>query len=242
MGGALRLGLTVSGSLKRELEQTGLSLQDASNAAVIRQTDETKGAMRVQIAQRLSTRAANALRSKRFVNSSAAGQGDVAGYIYSGWWRKSRRGGEDIDMFKAFEDGAVIAPARGQALALPLPAAYDVVGGRSGNKRPTPLSVEAALDTDLFVIKRPGRTAILAARDVGVRRTGRGRTRIVGKRFRNKKGGLSIRRVAPVIVPMFVLLRNARLPKRLDFSRIQAEGESGLAEKLLVEIARREPS
>ena len=242
MGGALRLNLRVSGSMKRELEQAGLSLQDAGNAAVIRQTDETKGAMRVQVAQRLSPRAANAIRSKRFANPSAAGQGDVAGYIYSGWWRKNRRGGDDIDMFKAFEDGAVITPARGQALAIPLPAAYDVVGGRTGSKRPTPLSVEAALDTDLFIIKRPGRPAILAARDVGVRQTARGRTRIVSRRFRNKKGGLSARRVAPVVVPMFLLLRNTRLPKRLDFGQIRQDGEQGLAEKLLVELARREPN
>lgn len=237
----MRLSFKVSGNLKRELEKSGLVLQDAANAAVLRQTDETKGAMRVQIAQRLSARSANALRSRQFVNSSSVGQGDVAGFIFSGWWRKSRRGGEEIDMFKAFEDGAVIAPARGQALAIPLPAAYDVVGGRTGSKRPTPLSVETALDTDLFVIKRPGKAAILAARDVSVRRTGRGRTRIGARRFRNKKGGLSVRRVAPVVVPLFVLLRNTRLPKRLDFSQIQQDGERGLGEKLLVEIARREP-
>lgn len=220
------------------MEQAGLSLQDAGNAAVIRQTDETKGAMRVQVAQRLSSRAANAIRSKRYVNSSTAGQGDVAGFIFSAWWRKGRRTGEEIDMFQAFEDGAVIAPARGQALAIPLPAAYDAVGGR---KRPTPLAVEAALDTDLFVIKRPGRPALLAARDVSVRRTGRGRAKIVARRYRGKGGALKIRRAPPVVVPMFVLLRNTRLPKRLDFASIRQDGESGLAEKLLVELARREP-
>lgn len=236
----MRLSFKVSGNLKRELEKSGLALQDAANAAVLRQTDETKGAMRVQIAQRLSARSANALRSRQFVNSSSVGQGDVAGFIFSGWWRKSRRGGEDIDMFKAFEDGAVIAPARGQALAIPLPAAYDVVGGRSGSKRPTPLSVEAALDTDLFVIKRPGKAAILAAK--AIRRTAkRGASRFVAKRYRNKKGALSVRRAAAEIIPLFVLLRNTRLPKRLDFSQIQQDGERGLGEKLLVEIARREP-
>lgn len=242
----MRLGLSVSGSLKRELEQAGLSLQDAGNAAVVRQTDETKGAMRVQIASRLSTRAANALRSRRYVDPTATGHGEVAGYIYSGWWRKNRRGGDDIDMFKAFEDGAVIAPARGQALAIPLPAAYAVVG--RGKKRPTPKAIEVALNVKLFPLKtRRGNTLLAITPQSGaVAISGRSSkirpVRYVKntreRSFPTTRRGAAVR----VPIPMFLLLRNTRLPKRLDFAPIHEQGERGLAEKLLVELARREPT
>lgn len=219
----------------------GLTIQDAANAAVVRQTDETKGEMRVQIAQRLSPRAANALRSKRFTNPTpGGGEGDVVGFIHSAWFRRSRSTGEQIDMFRSFETGAVIRPTRGKFLAIPLPAAYTVagIGGRRG-KRPTPEAVETALDQDLFVIQRGGRPAILAAKNVAF---GRGRgAKIRAPRARNARGGFSQRRTANAIVPLFVLLKNSRLPKRLDFAQTRDGAQRGLADKFTVELARREP-
>ncbi len=226
---------TEGASLSRQMATLGSDIQDAANQAVERQTAETLGRMRGHIAQRLSTRAANALRSHKYVNTASALSpvGSVAGYIHSGWWRKPRGGGEDIDMFAAFERGDVVRPQRGQFLAIPLPQAYAVAG--RGKKAPTPRLVEAALDTKLFVLKRSGKPALLCARGVA---TGGGGKRAVIRagQFRNRKGGISKRRTSGAVIPMFVLLRNTRLPRRLSFEPIRAEAEQRLAEKVIVAL------
>lgn len=239
----MKLALRTSGSLRRHLAAEGLVLEDAANAAVVRQTEQTKGAMRVQIAARLSPRAANALRSRLYLDQGKGGQGTVGGYIFSAWWRKDRRGGAAIDLFWAYANGAVIRPAKGEALALPLPAAYAVVGlprGARGQRRaPTPVEVEAALDTDLFVLRRPGRPSLLCASNVNVTQRAHGSLRAA--RYRNRQGGFARRRRSDAIVPLFVLLKNTHLPRRLDFDSITADAEQGLEDKFLVELARRSP-
>lgn len=227
--------------LAQHMAALGPQMQDAGNRAVERQTKETLFEMRGEVTRGLSARAANALRSRLYPNPSQ----DVGGFVFSAWRRKPRSGGQDIDMFAAYERGDVIRPVRGKYLAIPLPAAYSVVGlprgirtsGGFRKKRPTPVEVEAALDTDLFVISKPGRQPVLAARGVSV--AGGKSSKIRAARFRNKRGGLSRRRRTDAVIPMFVLLRNARLPKRLDFSRVEEAGATGLANKIEIELAAR---
>jgi hypothetical protein len=243
----LRLNVSVSGKLRDVLAQKGIALQDAGNAAVVRQTDETKGEMRVQIAQRLSPRAANALTSKRIVNPPAGGQaeGEVVGYIHSRWFRRSKATGQNVDLFAAFERGDVIRPVRGKFLAVPLPAAYSVAG--IGRKRPTPVGVETALGVKLFQFtSKRGNRFLAITPDSGAVTLGRGRrAKIKPVRFIKTAGGRSFptsRRGAVVRapIPMFLLLRNSKLPKRLDFAATRAKSATRLGEKLLVELARRE--
>ena len=62
-----------------------------------------------------------------------------------------RRGGPDIDMFKAFETGAVITPVKGKNLAIPLPAAYTVVG-RGKEAGQLRKAIEVALNIKLFTL------------------------------------------------------------------------------------------
>jgi hypothetical protein len=236
--------------MKRHMQEVGTSLQDAGNAAVVRQTNETKGQMRVQLGQRLGRkgRAANAIRSRFYLNASGA-QADTVGYIHSAWWRKSRRGGPDIDMFKAFETGAVIMPVKGKNLAIPLPAAYAVLGRNA--KPAKPEQVEIALNVKLFVLRaKSGRRFLALTPDSGKVAIGRN-TRGIGKikpvRFIKKTKERSFpttRRGAKVQKPilMFLLLKNARLPKRLDFAPTKEAANQGLAEKMIVEVARREPN
>jgi len=245
----VRVNLNVTGSMKQHMREIGTSLQDAGNAAVVRQTDETKGQMRVQIGQRLGRkgRAANALRSRLYLNAGGP-QADTVGYIHSAWWRKSARGGPDIDMFRAFETGMIITPARAKNLAIPLPAAYTVVG--RGRKKPTPEMIQVALNIKLFTLTaRSGRRFLAITPNSGQVALGRGqRGQIKPVRFIKKtKEGRSFpttRRGHAVTKPilMFLLLKNARLPKRLDFTAIKAAKDQGLEDKLIVEIARREPS
>ena len=246
----MRLSLTVTGSMKRYMQEAGTSLQDAGNAAVVRQTNETKGTMRVQIGQRLGRkgRAANAIRSRFYLNASGP-QADTVGYIHSAWWRKSRRGGPDIDMFRAFETGAVITPAKGKNLAIPLPSAYAVVG--RGRKKPTPEIVQVALNIKLFVLTAHSGRKFLAitpsSGQVAISRNKYGTGKIKSVRFIKKTKERSFpttRRGAKVQKPilMFLLLKNARLPKRLDFAPTKEAANQGLAKKMIVEVARREPN
>lgn len=238
----MKLALRTTGSLRRHLEAEGLVLEDAANAAVVRQTDETKGAMRVQIEARLSRRASFALRSKLYLDQGKGGQGTVGGYIFSAWWRKDRRGGANIDLFWAYENGAVVSSAGHQALAIPLPAAYAVAGlapdARGRVRAPKPVDVEAALNADLFVLQRPGQYALLCAKGISTASRGK-RGKLRAATYTNKRGLAARRRVDDSVIPMFVLLKNTRLPRRLDFSSIVAAAEQGLEDKFLVELARR---
>lgn len=241
----MKLSLRVTGNLRRQLQADGLAIEDAGNAAVVRQTDQTKGGMRVQIAGRLSARAANALRSRldRF-QSSTGGQGNVVGFIHSAWWRKDRKTGDNIDMFWAFEHGAVISGVNRGHLAIPLPAAYAVAG--RGRKRPTPEGIAAVLGIKLFALtSKRGNRFLAITPESGPVAIGRGRRgSLLPARYIKTQGDRSFpttRRAAAVKqpIPLFLLLKNVRLPKRLDFDSIVQTGGQGLDDKFQVELARR---
>lgn len=236
----MRITVTLDGDQRQMMATLGAQILDGSNRATERQTKETLQSMRTEITRGLSARAANAFRNRWIFNQLQGGGNQVVGFLYSGWRKRPRSGGQDVDMFQAFEDGAIIRPVRGKYLAIALPAAYAVVGAKGGRgEKPTPYSVEKALGSGakLFPIQRPGHPPILAARDVAIG-TGR-RARIRGARGVSKKGAVIRRRTSSAIVPMFVLLRNVRLPKRVDFSRIEDEGAAGLENKLITELAGR---
>lgn len=223
----------------------GSDLQEAANAAVRAQTAETVGAMRVHISQRLSQRSANTITSKVYENEAdgpKGAAGSVGGWIYSRWWRRPRNG-EQVDLLAAFERGDVVQPVRGRGLAIALPQAYAVAGASrlGGRKRqnPTPATVEQALGVKLFLLRRPGKLALLCATGVATDSRGK-RGKIRAASYVNKKGLTARRRTRDAVIPMFVLLKNMRLPKRLDFAPIVQEGENRLAEKLLIELARRD--
>lgn len=230
-------------ALQGQLEALGSAVQDAANRAVERQTGETVGAIRTQIAGRLSARASGTIASRLYLNRGGENgpHGSVGGWIHSRWWRRPAGGGEQIDLLAAFARGGVILPRHGDALACPLPAAYNVLGLAAGYRRSrkpvTPQAVETALDQDLFLVGRPGRPGLLCARGVAI--SGRGTIRAA--RFRGRGIDLRRRRTSDAVVPMFVLLRTTTLPKRLDFAQIRAAIPDGLAEKFVVELAARVP-
>ncbi|MFZ1425853.1 MAG: DUF6441 family protein [Geminicoccaceae bacterium] len=232
-------------ALRQLFNQAGADLQDAANAAVVRQTEETRDQMRLQIAQRLGNRTANTLTSRTYINTADGPKGpagSVGGFIFSRWWRRPVRGGDQIDLLAAFERGDAITP-RGGGLAIPTPQAYLVVGASRGGgvkrRPPTPAAVEAALGIKLFVLKRSGgQLALLCAKGVStVNRGARGKIRAAT--YTNRKGLSARRRQSEAVIPMFVLLKNSRLPRRLNFSSIETVAETALAEKLLIELAKR---
>lgn len=242
----MNLEVKITGAdLHAAFGKIGADLQTAANAAVRAQTSETLGRMRVHISQRLSERSANTITSKVYENEAAGPKGDagsVGGWIFSRWWRRPRSG-EQVDLLAAFERGDEVKPVRGRGLAIALPQAFAVAGASrlGGRKRqnPTPASVEQALGVKLFLLRRPGKLALLCATGVSTDSRGK-RGKLRGASYVNKRGLAARRRTSDRVIPMFVLLKNMRLPKRLDFAPIVEEGETRLAEKLLVELARRD--
>lgn len=233
----MKLEVTVDTTPLKEIGELGTPLRDAADAAVERQTRETQGEMRVEIARRLGSRAANALRSRLYLGR----QQEVVGFIHSKWWRK-RADGELIDMFAAFERGAEITGSRGQNIAIPLPAAFNILGlsatrgsGRSRQKAVTIQAVERKLGARLFVIKRHGRFDLACARVGWLSALGGIASRSRRKLARPATIGPASNR----LLPLFVLTRSTRLPKRLDFSAVLSRADTKLTEKFIVELARR---
>ena len=235
----MKLEVTVDTTPLKEIGELGSPLRDAADAAVERQTEETKGQMRVEIARRLGSRAANALRSRLYLGR----QQEVVGFIHSKWWKK-RADGELIDMFAAFERGAEITGSRGQNIAIPLAAAYNILGmsatrgsGRSRQKAVTPEAVERRLGAKLFVLRRRGRLDLLCARAGWLGALSAG----VASRSRRKRGRPStVGTAANSPITCFALTKTNRLPKRLEFGPILQRADARLVEKFVVELARRD--
>ena len=115
---------------------------------------------------------ANTITARYFDNETdgpKGAAGSVGGWIYSRWWRRPRSG-EQVDLLAAFERGDEVKPVRGRGLAIALPQAYAVVGvSRLGGRKrqnPTPATVEQALGVKLFLLRRPGKLALLCATGV----------------------------------------------------------------------------
>lgn len=107
----------------------------------------------------------------------------------------------------AHSTGVVIKAAGGRYLAIPTDAVPRRRGGRGGGDRMSPAEVETAFNQDLHLIKTKAGKLLLVIRAI---------------RSKSRRGfrAATPRRVAQgreqLIVPMFVLIPQARLRKRFD--------------------------
>ncbi len=106
----------------------------------------------------------------------------------------------------AHDRGVMIRSKKGLWLAIPLPAA----GKAPGAKRMTPREWQIRNGVELRYVYRPGRSHLLVA-DVA-RLTKRGLARRNRRRRRKKDGILT----GETTVPIFALVPQVKLPKRLD--------------------------
>lgn len=219
------------GKLEAYLTQQAEATADAADAAVRFTTEETKKLGRVQVGAALSPRAANTLTSRFYLGSREGGRQGVAGYVHGRWFRRSAAG-RRTDILAEYETGATITPKRGTALAIPLRGA-----GRFGlsaldrRTRVTPASFERQTGLELRLVQRPGKNPILVT-------DGTRAPRILNSRgdfVKRKKGS----RYA-AWVPVFVLVRQSRLPKRLDFTQLRRKAGDDLARRVLIEMGKRD--
>lgn len=106
----------------------------------------------------------------------------------------------------AFDRGVTIRSNNGFYLAVPLPAA----GARGGRRPLTPGMWEARTGVRLRFVYRRGRASLLVADEVRLSSTGRAAVR------RSRRIGPAQR--GATTVPVFVLLPQVRLKKRLDLA------------------------
>ena len=211
-----------------QMVRDALALQAGTAAAIRRQTTETKGLMRADVASSLGGRAAMTVYSQVGPDKriGVGEDGSVIGVVSSRWWAK--RGGRWVNVLDGFETGMTIRPTKGRYLAIPLPAA----GKARDGGRITPEEWEERHNQDLILVQRPGRPALLVARASRIGSSGLAVTSV----RRTKKGRSVANRV---MVPLFVLVGSTRLPKRLNARRIRETTDQGLILKIVEEARRR---
>lgn len=135
----------------------------------------------------------------------------------------------------AYDQGGIIQAKRGRYLAVPLPQAQRLIGIEKTKYRITPRLLEEWLGIKLIMIERPGRHPLLVARGVrlsgggriGDRRGGGGKIKKLSTLKATKNMGERSSLRGMVDVPMFVLIRQVSLRKRLDVEALARRwGES----------------
>ncbi|MFN4201875.1 MAG: DUF6441 family protein [Tabrizicola sp.] len=166
-------------------------------AAIGATGDALKAGWRAQIVSAgLGQRLANTIRERLYPGRPSLGAASLV-------WTKAP------DIVDAHDRGALIRSGNGFWLAIPLPAA----GSLPGNARMTPLAFERRTGLRLRFVYRRGRPSLLVAE---------GRVSAAGRavRSRSKTGR------GAATVPVFVLLPQVKLAKRLDVERLaRAAGE-----------------
>ena len=135
------------------------------------------------------------------VRSASYPKGDVSMNAAALVWTKAPK------IVAAHNEGALIQSREGFWLAIPLPAAGRARGGR----KTTPLDFERRTGLRLRFVYRPGGTGLLVADDARTTKKA-GLARRNGGKRRKKDGILT----GAQTVPVFVLVPQARLKKKLD--------------------------
>lgn len=197
----MRIGITADGDLPA-IYRTEITKGKAAFTSAIRDAStELKTRWRAQI------RAANMGRKlPNTIRSDAWPKGTISFRAAGKVWTTAP------EIIGAHDQGTVIRSADGFWLAIPLPAA----GRGRGGRRLTPLTWERQNNMPLRFVFRPGKPAILVADDARLRVGKRTSGRAARKGGRRRKDGIL---TGAQTIPIFVLVPQVRLRKRLDLDR-----------------------
>jgi hypothetical protein len=194
---SLRVQLALEGNLAAFTKEVSAKLSFAIKVAAVSFATDLKLELRDDTrAGGLGDRVANAWQQKEYDNANGA----PAVLVYS-------KAPLIETAFSA--DTTIVAKDGSHWLAIPT----DNVP-RIGNKRMSPVEVEARFDQDL-IFKRSAPGTSLAFVDVLASRSGHG--------FRAQTKGRLAQGRKPQLVLMFVMVQQVRLRKRLDWPRIMSE-------------------
>ncbi|OAO02712.1 DUF6441 family protein [Roseovarius indicus] len=208
----LNARIWTEGRMDDLMRAEGRQWETAVTGAVVDVTNQIKRTWRGQIrAAGLGNRLAGAIRSDSYPKGTVSAS--AAGWVYTA----------ADDIIGAHDEGSLIRSADGFWLAIPT----DAAGFRGpGLAPPTPLDFERRTGIALRFVYRPGRSALLVA-EGGTSKRGPFRSR---KRVRLKSGRYS-KNVQTV--PIFILVPQVKLPKRLDLMPA-AQAEAARLDNLIV--------
>ena len=198
--------VTVKGDLLKAMIAEANLIDRAAEGAIKETTEATKLALRAQVTSAgMGQRLANSWRGQFWENKGGV---DSAGSV----WSKAPH------IITAYDRGVVIRAAGGRYLAIPT----ENVIRRAGQKL-RPADFAAAGIPLRFVPAKGSRPALLVVDDLTAsisRKTGRLR----GFRFTTAK----TRRRGVATVVMFMLIAQARVPKRLDVDAVERQASEHL--------------
>lgn len=195
--------MRVIGDLRQMMGEVRQEAEQAVTAAINQAGIETLGAVRVDTSAALGQRVANAWRMRSFPGPGRASLGAAALV-----WSKA------AVIVDAFDRGATIRPQEGGYLAIPLPAA----GSRGvGGARITPAGFAARTGLRLRFVFRQGKFPLLVVDNARLTSAGRAAGNTI-----NRGGAIRTRLRGRTTIPVFVLVPQVKLPKRLN---LQAQAE-----------------
>ncbi len=200
----MRIDVSVQNDVPRAMVARVGRMERAVKSAVSGATLALKTTWRADVAGKLGARLGGAVRAEVYP------KGDVSLNAAGLVWTKAP------EIIGAHEKGALIRSTTGLWLAIPLPAA-----GRVGRGRANPATWQFSHGRKLRFVPISPTKALLVLEDARVSKAGLAR-RKGGKRRRD--GILT----GAQSVPVFVLIRQAKLPKRLNLKALGMSAGQGL--------------
>jgi hypothetical protein len=210
----MRLVAALQGDLNRIMAEELATAETAVTAGVAEITDELKTTLRRQVTSAgLGSRLANTWRSEVYPKRQKSIA--AAGFI----WSKAPK------IIGAYDRGVVIRSTRGLYLAIPLPPAGKYGLGR---KKITPSLFERTTGLPLRFVYRRGAPSLLVVDNARLTKSGRARANI-GRH----KGATFTRLAGRATVPVFLLVPQVSVRKRLDVAGAARSAEQRLADNVL---------
>lgn len=218
----MRLDVSVDSALPAEMEREIDAIKKAVTGGIRSVAEKLQKEWRSQITGAgLGERLARTIRKNDYPSGSGRSIG-AASLVYAR--KNSKKTASAADVVDAFNRGVTIRSTDGFFLAIPLPASGGNFG--TGRKRLTPYLWEQRTGMRLRFVYRRGRPSLLVADDARI--GGAGRAGRKGGR-RRKDGILS----GAQTVPIFILVPQVRLKKRLDLDRATKAAEGALVGAIL---------
>lgn len=202
------LSLALSGKLQKYLDGADMAILRAASVAVNNVTQNTKDGLRQMVTgARLGKRLANAVRAKVYPERGLGR--NPAGWIFV---QQSA-----VHIFKAFEENTTIRAGGGKNLAIPIPGS-PADRKNFGQQRSGETIIQSIRNRGIelsYVPGRNGRPAMLVAQSVRLGVSKAGRQRVTSAK-RTKSGGFAKNASS---IPLFWLVPEANIKKRLDWGR-----------------------
>ena len=209
-GGSMKFGTSIIGDVRKDLVRFDLKLAKATKGGIAEGTDGLKRGLRGQVRSAgMSQRLANTWQDDVYPRGPSK---NAAGSVYS----------KAPHIIYAYDHGTVIRARNGRYLAVPLPETRKYINVEGRRTRLTPTLFQRQTGIKLVFLAGNGKYPVLAA--IGARRSKNGRVSAIGTRKATKRlGERSLLPDGYGAIPMFVMIPQAAVRKKLDVAAAAAE-------------------